>query len=76
MPTFVQLVTFQTDTTFDMRKDSKTMNEVLTKLQANGAKIMNISSSIAGKTGGSAFGLGSAIALYVITYEANKEITV
>jgi len=70
MPTFVQLVTFYTQTNFDMWKDTKTMNEVLSKLQQNGAKIQKISPSLAAKPS------GSAIAAYCITYEADNEINV
>ncbi|MFH0769258.1 MAG: hypothetical protein V1932_06805 [Chloroflexota bacterium] len=72
MAVFVQLCTFSSAGKFDEKKDTHKINEVLTKLQNNGAKIMSITPSMGSMGMGT---LGSNIAaVYVITYEASAPI--
>ncbi len=70
MSMFVQLATFSSASgKFDEKKDSRSINEILRKLQDKGVRIVGISASIAGE-------LSNATAVYVITYEANAPIEI
>ena len=70
MPIFVQLVTFSTGGgKFDEKKDTRKINEVLAKLQDNGAEITDVTPAIGGMP-------INAPAVYVITYEAAAPIAI
>ena len=71
MRTFVQLASFSSSSgKFDEKKDSRSINEILGKLQDKGAQIVGISTSISRSSG------ANATAVYLITYEANDPIEI
>jgi len=77
VPTFIQLVTFTSvGGKFNEKKDTHKVNEVLTKLQNKGAKIMSITPSVGGIGSAGPLVSSSIAAVYVITYEAPAPIVV
>ena len=69
MPIFVRLISFNTGGgTFNARKDSQAINQVLQQLQDKGARILSITPAIGG-----AFFQGIN-ATYTVTYEAPSPI--
>jgi len=69
MPVFVRLISFNTGGgTFNARKDSRAINQVLQELQDKGGRIISITPAIGG-----AFFQGIN-ATYTITYEAPSSI--
>ncbi len=71
MSTFIQLVVTGK---IDSKKDTKRINEILTKLQTDGAAIKNV--TLAATSGSSMFGTRGDYAVYVITYEGNTPISI
>ncbi len=71
MSIFVQLVATGK---IDSKKDTKKLNEVLSKLQADGATIKNV--TLATSSVGSMFSTRGDYAVYVITYEGNTPISI
>lgn len=69
MPIFARLISFNTGGgTFNARKDSRAINEVLRELQDKGARIISITPAIGGAT------FQGINATYTITYEAPSPI--
>jgi tagatose-1,6-bisphosphate aldolase len=66
MPVFVQMLSFRAHVSFDDKKDTRTINEAMRKLQENGAKILDVRVSV-GQPG---------MAVYLITYEAAAELDI
>jgi len=72
MPIFVQLwSTSSVSGTFNWKKDTKQLNDILSKLQEKGARIIDVKASMGMKEGGI-----RATITYVILYEAPKPIEV
>jgi len=70
MPIFVQLVTFSTGGgKFDEKKDTSKINQVLAKLQDNGAEIRDVTLSVGGM-------VLSVSAVYIVTYNAPAPIAI
>ena len=71
MSMFVQLASFSSYSgEFDAKKDSRSINDTLRKLQDKGVKIVGISTSISRSSG------ANATAVYLITYEASEPIEI
>ncbi|RLF34877.1 MAG: hypothetical protein DRN03_06135 [Thermoplasmata archaeon] len=72
MPVFVQLwSTVSVKGVFDWKKDTKQLNDILSKLQEKGAKIIDVKATMGMKEGGV-----HASITYVILYEAPRPIEV
>ena len=70
MPTYIKTVSFQAAARkFKADKDDPEINAALERLQAEGARVLDIKISLGG-----AFSLG-LIATYLITYEAPSPIS-
>jgi len=66
MPIFVQLASFSTSKgKFDQKKDTKRLNEIMEKLQHEGARILDVKVTLS---------VGSAV--YLVTYESAKPLAV
>jgi len=66
MPIFVQIVSFSTSRgKLDETKDTKKLNEIMEKLQQEGARILDVKVTLS---------VGSAV--YLITYESAKPLVV
>ena len=71
MALFVQVVAFHGART---KKDTEVLNNILSTLQNNGAKIVRVSHSGAG---GSMFlGASSSLFVYLITYESDQPLRI
>ena len=66
VPVFVQLASFSTSSgKFDQKKDTKRLNEIMEKLQHEGARILDVKLTLS---------VGSAV--YLVTYESAKPLAV
>ena len=66
MPTFIQLAVFSAlKGGFDQKKDTKTLNEIMKKLQNEGARILDVKTT-----------LSVGFAVYTITYDSSKPLTI